>query len=134
MNRATAVAFVFVTGLLAACSASGSKVAQGGGYANYHSYLVGKAMKSMQGKGPANAQMALANCYANFGLSKINTWRQLEVLDAAASSSDPESSSVLQFIDGQIQAAYGSTNQLHREALQPYCPDAVSQFGQYLPD
>ena len=133
MNRATAVAFVVVTGLLAACSASGSKMAQGS-YANYHSYLVGKAMTSMQGKGPAEAQAALANCYANFGLSKINTWRQLEVLDAAASSGDPESSSVVRFIDGQIQAAYGSTNQQHREALQPYCPDAVSQYGQYLPD
>jgi hypothetical protein len=133
MNRAKAIAFVFVAGLLAACSASGSKMAQGS-YANYHSYLVGKAMKAMQGKGPAEAQSALANCYANFGLSKINNIRQLEVLDAAASSSDPESSSVLQYIGQQIQAAYGSTNQEHREALQPYCPDAVGQFGQYLPD
>jgi hypothetical protein len=133
MNRVKAVACVIVTGMLAACAASGSKSPQSA-YANYHAYLVATAMKSMQGKAPSEAQAALANCYADFGLAQYNNLRQLELLDAAASSGDPASSSVIQDADRDLQAAYGSTNAEHRSALQPYCEGAVDNYGQYLPD
>jgi hypothetical protein len=133
MIRVKAVAFVVVTGMLAACAASGSKAPQGG-YANYHAYLVGTSMKSVSSKAPAEARAALANCYANFAVAQVNNIRQMEVLDMEASSSDPTASTLIPYVGAETQTAYGSTNQQHRAALESYCPDTIAQYGQYLPD
>lgn len=133
MNRIQAAACIIATGMLTACSTSSSNAPQGG-YANYHAYLVGTSMKSMSSKAPAEARAALANCYANFAVAQVNNIRQLEVLDAAASSSDPTASSLIPYVGAETQTAYGGTNQQHRAALEPYCPDTVAQYGQYLPD
>jgi len=133
MIRNHAMFALMLAGALAACASDWKEPP--GRYKDYHGALVGYTLSGMTTPSwqevPFLVREQLASCMADFAIANV-TPAQLKQLDAAARGEATAPAALGRQVDSQLKAAMGETHRGDFSALEPYCPDDIPTFKQYV--